>query len=520
VNAGAAGGGVAQASARHGWRALVPWRSLALYGVLVPVGLLGSWSVLWWLLFGRAGVGLPPPAAMDWLFEVVMLCPLVGLGITAHSQLRMNTPTVARLVPDHPRSLRLALLATVAVTLGAVLALVALCAAWRGAWLTPGALAGQLARHLLVSAVVLATARMDQGWLVSVPLALALLAPGRWISGLKPWWPWLEGVAAWPAFVASVGLVLAAVVAVVGTGDAAHRRAHVRRAPQDEAKASGDASRAAAGGPASGWRATWDRAWARWFGAHVTAQSRRDADPGTRALIALGPRLHGSAVWRGALWWLALVALQAVIVWNRQDGGAPDAALATHDRLAQAAHRFTLLLGLAVAFAVVSTRMLMTMLAAQTVAEQRLMSLTPGVPRGRTLRRHLLGRAVSRTVLWVAVYYGAHAWMQSGRTPLSWGHLDPVLLAAVCLPLWPLLVHDASSPPTDAQWFAWVRPLLVPVLWMAVLMVHLAGAGIDRGTVIAAGAGLSLLTFAWGVRRWRQLPEPWPAGRRGDARSA
>ena len=198
MNAAPARVGAVQPGARLGWRALVPWPTLALYGVLVPAGLLGLWSALWWLIFGRPDAILPPPDAMGWLLEVVMLCPLVGLGIVARAQLRMNTPTVARLVPDHPRALRLALLAVAAVTLIAVLALVALRAAWSGAWPTPGALAGQLARHLLVSAVVIATARMDQGWLISVPLALALLAPGRWISGLKPWWPWLEGAAAWP----------------------------------------------------------------------------------------------------------------------------------------------------------------------------------------------------------------------------------------------------------------------------------------------------------------------------------
>ena len=522
-----AAAGAGHRGGRPRWDALVPWGTYAGFAAGAVVAVLFSIGVMWLYLTlskgTRPGVDLPVESMRDWWLNVLLLIPLWGLDTVASEQLRRNTPAVAWLVPDHPRLVRGTLWAGVGVTVAVLVIVVAAWGLWHRSGPQPDHVAGLLSRCLLASAFVIAAARLDGGWVISSPLAFALLVPMVSLEGLRPWWPLLEGRAALPALMLSAVLLWAVVTSAVGRGDAAHRRAQRRReGPPEQVRLSaalrGD-------GDAPGERAGWlERLTDRWF---LGMAARRIMDTGNawgRVWLVLGRRGSRRPLIEAGICAAGLIALYMVTVpWHRPR--RPGGAWTDAPTLETGAVLFVL--GTVCALAVFVTLINHLIALRESVAEQRLVTLAPGVHRGTVFRRRFLGRVVGDALLMAAVFGGlvtcavvlhqARGLGLAGALSLlarTWDQLDGVAALAVSLPLWPLLMRDWSEPPPDPCW-AWLDVAVWPVGWVMVLMLGAVGWALDVRGLTVAGGVLTAYTSLWAGRHARAWREPWPACRRG-----
>ena len=414
--------------------------------------------------------------------------------------LEQNHPTLARVVPGHPRRLRAALLvalgALVAVLVGIVL----------GGPIDP--LVG-IAVLTPVLALVAVSMRWPWIWIAGsvLPYVVAASLPNAWVTRLLG-----LVVTAWraqPAAIAAIvamasGLLVASLIQTGGPRHAATYESRRNRMLRMQAAARGERVR----GP--GARGVLDGILSQpyhWWMRHLLARS--GSSPRARALLGLGPGSH----WTGNVtWFVATAAAVAALV---------VVALVVAPFVPEFRAVLPLSLpgtALGVAVALVGPAIQVQSRLHQTQREQALLTLLPGVPRGAAASRWLSGQM---TVQFLVSWAGAVGLMA------AFGAL------AACFPtdrLAPMLASGrvflviATLPLVAFQWRTWARlaeptslSALAPTLTgMGLAALAVAGNAAGWCTPLASGAVFAAVALAWCLYKgWRMGAEPTalPVGR-------
>lgn len=449
---------------------------------------IGAWAVLP-LAFAASLAGLPTPVQA---FVVACRCAtLLGTaslwGTFVARVLAQNQSALARLVPGQVHAIRLALL-TGWATAVAVL------------WLVTGSVFGFSPGPALVAGAGMAATAVLVRWRSSVG-AIASLLP---VAVLLAWWASDSDVASTVWAISPAGItvaVLAACAALVAalpsTGGARHVRAHaaLRRATPEAPRAPSGASLSTrlAG-----------VAYAAWM-RHLLA--RRDSPPMARLVLGLGPSAH----------WTVRAAIDAAGLAVGLLLFAADASSRRHSGPSVLALGLLLFM---VAARVAHLRAIEWQLQ-QSVREQAVLMLLPGIPRGAALNRPLATRLT--LPLLAAIAFGTIVLEALALVDGSFAGAPGVP------PFWPV-------PPVVALSIA----MGLPRLWRpwAVLRIGFALRGSDFAAAVIAPLGLVFLAFqaswrgwlplwavvaiyaslllAWGTWRWRCMalePAALPASR-------
>ena len=497
-----------------------PWRQRrnvgSLWGLAAVVGLLalGPLAAFCWALFEQLGTRHGPAgsrAAAEVAADFRHLAANAGcwalaalaLGwwaVTVSNLLEQNKPVLARLVPEHPARLRVALL----VAWAAAAALVTLVLGVR-------------------FDVALATAAIAT--LALVFLAASVRWPLMWVLGCVAPLPvhWLQ---AWPGLsraVDTVSMIWAAhgveIFLALAVGSAVLLMALIqdggkRHVASDDARSSRIRRfqmRASGAQPvAEGTRGHLDAVLTLpYYAVWRHTFSRRSTSPVFgRVMQALGPGVHwtsGFAAIVGMVIALAVVTLVLSAIGSVFAGAnfAPDIL---------AAVSVGMLPGLIAPALQVQARL------HQSRREQALLVLLPGVPQGATLDRRLSWQL---TLQFVAAWVGAVAVMAACMGVAEW--LRPGVVRPELLRVRGLLMI-ATLPLVAFQWRPWARVAaptslnaLAPVL-VGGLLALVAWIGPLTGLVSpGAVATVSMVAaVAWCAWRWARMggePSAFPVGR-------
>ena len=430
-----------------------------------------------------------------WIGVAALL--VAGWAMLVGSVLQQNHPTLARLVPEHPGQLRLALLV-----------------AWALASLVAAALPGFAFDAPLA-------------WACGIAAGLALLAaclrwPLLWLGGIASPFAvgWLThrfsaaefGDALWGQWMSHHVLVTGVVVlagasvlvGMVNGGGAQHVAAYESRQRLRKAVFSQQGSAAALvcsnSGRLRGWTMA-GRPYAWWM-------ARLLARPGSpvmaRLLVGLGPATHWTSRVFQAFWFVvtstALCALISLFI-----GGGMLAYVLPW--LA-----FSVLTGLCTPAlqAVPHLR--------QTQREQALLTLLPGVPRGARLNRWLAWQTSATFMLAALCAVVVACWLNAiadairpGVSMTATGGMTFGVAAALLPQVAWQWRHWARLP--AANGFQQTAPVVAPILLgVAVMALHVAtGVG-----YLAAGIALAALSLAYCAWRWWRMgaePTAFPVGR-------
>jgi hypothetical protein len=420
--------------------------------------------------------------------------------VLVHNVLEQNHPTLAQVVPEHPRRLRAALLVTWALL---VVALVGVVFGGVG-----DALAG-VAVSAPAFALLAASVRWPALWFGGVVASLAAgyalqahAMPEFERTALAAWHAQPMAIAA--ALVMASGLLL---VAVIQSGGARHAAAYERRRDRllrMEAASRGERVRGP--GARSVVETLLARPYHHWM-RHLLA--RPASSPRARALLAFGPGAH----WTGNV--AALVATAAAIA----------AAVVLALLVAQLFPHVREFLPLSLAstaigtvFGLLGPAMQVQSRLHQTQREQALVALLPGVPPGVATSRWL---SMQMTAQFLLSWAGAVVLMLTFNALASalLPHPFELTYASGCVYL-----VICTLPLVAFQWRRWARlPTPTPMsatgpvlLAMGLAAVAFAGALAHVATPVQSGIAFTLGTVAWCAWRWRRMaaePSALPVGR-------
>ena len=432
-------------------------------------------------------------ARSAWIGVAALL--VVGWAMLVGSVLQQNHPTLARLVPEHPHQLRLALLVAWALASLAAAALPGF------AFDAPLGWACGIAAALVLLAALL---RWPLLWLVSVasPFAVGWLTR-RYSAeevGDVIWGVWSRH----PVLITGVVVLAGAAVllGVVRGGGTRHIAAYASRQRLRDAFS-------AQGSPTTGCsNVSLLRGWTvaggpyAWWLARLLA---RPASPVTSRLLAgLGPSAHWTTRVFQAFWFVvtsvALCALASPFF-------AGDMLAYVLPWLA-----FSVLTGL-------STPALQAVpQLKRTQREQALLMLLPGVPRGARLNRWLAWQASASFVV-SALCAIAAAWALDAIADAIRPGISVTATGGIAFG-----VAAALLPQVAWQWRHWARlpgptgvqltaPVMAPILLgAAVLALHMiTGLG-----YVDAGVALSIVSLGYCAWRWWRMdaePTAFPVGR-------
>ena len=468
---------------------------IAALCLLPPIGLFA------WSMFGDPLLtpNLRHSAAVAGRIAVVALS-LAWWAVLVNNVLEQNHPTLAQVVPEHPRRLRTALLATGAALAAALVALV--CGGGIDAW---------VAVAFVVPAIALlaVTVRWPWFWFVGfvapyvVGYAMHRNAASELERVLLEAWRQQSGLIT-ASLVTASGLLLASLIQSGGLRHVVAYERRQNRLLRMQAAARGERLR----GP--GARSTLEnllaRPYHRWMH-HVLA--RPESSPRARALLGFGPGVH----WTGNA---------AGLVGTAMAIGAAVALVLLVGQVAPEVGEYLPmgLSGIAIGamFGLVAPSMQVQSRLHQTRREQALLVLLPGVPRGVMQSRWLSWQMTRQFLLsWVGgivlmLAFSALA-RQLQRNPYEAAYAAGRVYVAI-----------ASLPLIAFQWRRWARlsaPTSLTALWPALLglgLAALAFAGQLTGvaTPLQCGVVFTLAALAWCVwRRWRMAVEPpaLPIGR-------
>ena len=430
-----------------------------------------------------------------WIGVAALL--VAGWAMLVGSVLQQNHPTLARLVPEHPGQLRLALLVAWALASLAAAALPGF------AFDAPLAWACGLAAGLALLAACL---RWPLLWLGGVVSPFVVGWVTRRFSaaefGDAMWGQWMGHHVLVTGVVVLAGASV--LVGMVRGGGAQHIAAYESRQRLRQAVFSQQGSAGGLACPNSGWLRGWTmagRPYAWWM-------DRLLARPGSplmaRLLVGLGPAPHWTSRVFQAFWFVVTSTVLCAVV-SLFIGG---------DMLAYVLPwlAFSVLTGLCTPAlqAVPHLR--------QTQREQALLALLPGVPRGARLNRWLAWQT-SATFLLAAVCAVAVAWWVNAIADAIRPGVAMTATGGMTFG-----VAAALLPQVAWQWRHWARlraangfqqtaPVVAPILLgIAVMALHVAtGVG-----YLAAGVALAALSLAYCAWRWWRMgaePTAFPVGR-------
>ena len=485
-----------------------PWQQRrnqnGMWGVAVIVALcvLPPAGLFVWSLFGDPllAPNLRHSAAIAGRIAALALS-LAWWAVLVNNVLEQNHPTLAQVVPEHPRRLRAALL----VTGGALVAALVAIGTGAGvdAWVA-------LACGAPAIALLAASVRWPWLWFFGFVTPYAIIGYGMQrpaLSGLERVmlgaWRDQSGLVT-AALAMGSGLLLASLIQSGGSRHAATYERRRNRLLRMQAASRGERLR----GP--GGRSALERLFAwpyyRWM-SHLLA--RPASSPRARALVGLGPGLHwtgnagslvGTAAAIGAAFVLALLVAQVVPeIGEYLPMGLSGVAIGT-------------------CFGVVAPAMQVQSRLHQARREQALLVLLPGVPRGI---------AQSRWLSWQMTRQFLLSWLGGVALMLAFSALSRHFLRNPLEEAYAagrVYVAIASLPLISFQWRRWARlpaPTSLTALWptllgMGLAALALAGQRTGVATPLQSGVVFALAATAWCAwRRWRMAAEPpaLPIGR-------
>ncbi len=459
-------------------------------------------ALLEWSLFQKSpelAASMRHSAAASGRIAVLALLVAWWATIVANV-LEQNHPTLARLVPNHPAQLRVALLAG-----GAGLVAFACLMMYRE---VPDPLA-----CAVIAAIALAmlAAAVRWPWLFVLgcvgPYLVAGLAGQPGASDaiefvLRQWHDQRLAIAA--AGATAAGVLLVALIQDGGDRHAANYAARRSRMLRMQAAARGEQPpRPRRCGPLASLLHSPYHAWLR----HVLASP--DSSPRVRTMLGLGPGLHWTrdaiALVVTAVAILCGVALLELVasVFPAVEGFVPV---------------FLSSIAIGTMFGLVSTPMQVQSRLHQTRREQALLALLPGVPRQATLNRWLAWRlSVQFLLAWAGGLASMLLFSELARhlgrpaVDISYGSARAVMALAT-LPL------------VTLQWRRWAR-LPAPtslnaggpaLLGLGFATLTFIGRTTHWFTLAEAGITFALVALAWCAMRWRRMgaePSAFPVGR-------
>ncbi len=483
---------------------LAPWQQRGNLGDRWVIGLLVGLGLLVPLVLLCLGLRAP---ALDTLLVLSLILLALAWATLVSSVLEQNQPDAARLVPGHPRQLRVALWVGAAGTVALAVALVfGFIASVVLSGLSPAVppVASHLPQAFLatvsVAALVVAGLAAGVRWptlgytAMLVPSSVAL-DDGRSALRAASWLAQAWGQA--PALLTALLVLglLAALGALVQDGGSLHAARYEKRRAQRERfrlRAAGQLPTVTMDAKASGGRC-WPSA-ARWaYRAWFDHVMTRGGSVQTRLFLALGPGSHWSAR-VGNLVQTALVL--AVILAALMAAGGSDVVRGSWFgfALGVTAMPAVLLLQLRARFS-------------PTRREQALLVLLPGVPRGAALNRAIALRLAGGFVVASAVACGV-GWLLMHVETFRTLHGTDGWLAATAIAGWAALAGaftrlDRLRAPTPLAAFGPMLRLIAQGLVVAGLW---RGLGLSL-PVVAAIVGAA--TLAWCAWRWqRRAHEP------------
>jgi len=464
--------------------------------LLIAVALLVSPALVSGLRWLVRDEGLDEPGMLVGVFWLGALMTLWSGAI--HRLLLQNDPVIARMVPGQAAALRQAVLWLW------VLALV-LC--------VPGLLlfGTSLISGLALAAMALVVLARAMHW----PQLFAIIGPAfglvsllRGWEGAAHWWrglidgPWRLAVVAGIAMLGALALLR-----LLHDGGARHRRLF------DALQRRRD--------PGMGW-GSWghggaclsprrDSLLVRWhYAPHDRWLSRLSAGApasmAARAMVALGPQLNPRTAAMSAVWTLAVVSLLAGVI-----------GLFASYRFASVLEGIAVGMGYGGGWAWMGLLMGMRMNLWHSRGEQALVSLAPGVQRGKALNRVLL----RHMTLFVALQFLGF-WLAPLLLLLVTGSLhgedflQALAALAITLPAFlPGLWQDWSrlKGPAGGPFIA--AHIVASFIAMALAVVATARGGAWMTGALALVWGVAALRLSWKALRHRHWLAALPAGRNG-----
>jgi hypothetical protein len=486
--------------------------------------LLGSWQQSW-NRQERWGLWLLPvvpllPAGLMFLhvgLGLAVLCVLLLMMVagtwatTLGNVLEQNQPSAARLVPGHVRRLRLALavgaalaIAVAVALLEGLLASLQLSAAGRAMEVT-GAMLLPIATSLAALTVI--TTALVVRWPTLGYLAFlfpfgALFERGSWFAAAA-----VATVSLWRAMPGSASalFVLAALLlpgALLQSGGAGHERGYALRRHARERFRLRALGLEPGVAQQDGWAAALFRfrisAYQRWF-ARLLA---RPSSPMGRLQLGLGPTGHWTTLLASIL---NMTVMSAIVLTGLAIFGPSDLPVDIAGGLS---------IGL---MAMAATPMFQVRARFhQSRAEQGLLTLLPGMPRGAALARGLALHATFEFVVgWIVLFAFTRldvALLSGMDRQVSALVTSSGIVAVAVLPMVALAWRRLDRLTAPSQAAIMGELLLLVVLSGAVFTVHrFAGVPLP-----AIGGAVALATAAWCAWRWRRMagePAPLPTGR-------
>jgi len=446
-----------------------------------------------WVVWAALLVGSPLAALLVSVkLAEVFLCvfgliTLAGAwGQLVSSTLNQNHPSFARLMPGHPRRLRLTLvLSFLALAVAAELAGQALHASGVGL-----ATAASLA-------FIAAGVRWPLLWAATGLIGFMPMLPRHLSSGAKGLLADLLHAAAAPLGLACVLAAVAIFLAsLVRDGDGAHQALYERLQKRRRAVKSSMAGEVVQSGWcgrlfARGYLRDFERTLASADAGHITFE---------RQMLALGPQAHASTLAQGLVVFMIILAIVFV-------GLRLGDVFRFGDKVGEGfANSLFGLLGVLMGAA--------TQLHASVIRrrnEQALVSLLPGVLRGRAFnRRFALALMARYLALWAigAVVIGLVLLMFSG-TQYALIAFSVTLLGGGLV-----LLRDWTGGALLKGWMGAFVYLPISIAAMAARWAMESGRLSIPGFLLIAALVL-LPLYAWRWRAAMRAPMAWPAGRRG-----
>ena len=467
------------ATQRRWWH----WASWAIFLLGIP-----SIPALMGVYVGDVPRSLLISLALYGAFSLLVLAGMWGLQVS--SLLNQNHPTLARLVPGHARRLRLNLVLSFLI-LGSGSALIC--------HLLLKSSAGAVCIAALVYVAI--GLRWPLAWTATALLGFAPLLP-RYLPRYLPQ-GMVDFIAQLIAALATplgLGCLLAAgavfLAGFIHDGDATHQTQYERLQRRRRAL---KASMAGEGMQAGCLTRTLSRGYYRDF-ERTLARAAAGRAGFKREMLALGPQAHASVTTQGLLVFAAILAFALLVLRTTGtlefDGEAGQGV----------ANSLFGLIGVLVGGA--------TQLRSSLVRrrhEQALISLLPGVPRGREFNRRLARALMGQ---YLALWALGSALTSLLLLMLAGTQYALIAFCTTALGAGLVLLRDWTGARLLKGWLAFLVYLpLLATAFVARLAMQRGALGV--GTFLALAALLLVSLYAWRWRAALRAPMAWPVGRRG-----
>lgn len=447
-----------------------------------------SWCLIALLIFGVPALGLfaSPQFALGIFIGLTPVLAFAVWGLIVANTLHQNHPTLARLLPQQPRRLRLNLIVIFLIASGAAKLLEPVVPVnGLGVWVT------------LSLIFVAAAMRQPMLWATTAVMGFAPLAP-RYMTESA----WHSIVQAFNLLETPLGILCLMaggtvfLASLIKDGDEAHRALYQRlqkRRRDFKAAMEGEAAN-----PGTGW---WSKCIQRGYEsafARVMARAEQGRAGFGREMLALGPQAHLSSTAMGILVLFVIMTLVLTALWMGGIFDYPDAGQGVGNSMFGLLG--TLMGGVSQLHGSVIKRR----------HEQSLVALLPGVPRGEAFNRQF-GRALMRDFL---ILWGGGSIVMSVALSLVPGSRATILaFPVVLLACGLVLLRDWSKASPFKGWLAFLfyMPLGAAA---AGARVALEKGWLNFGSFLVLAVAILVPLYVWRWRVMMRAPMGWPAARR------